>query len=131
MLTAVNHLADRTVPKIFKSFKEMYQYYLQRGFQITTVHADDEFAPLKNLIEAMPGGPMVNLESANERIPEIERRVRVVKEQCRATRHSLPSHTIPKLMTIHVVLNVFKLLIFLQKKGGVSDTLSPKKIIPG
>jgi hypothetical protein len=48
--TAVNHLADRTVSQIFKDFKEMYQYYLQRGFHITTVHADGEFAPLKTLI---------------------------------------------------------------------------------
>jgi hypothetical protein len=44
--TAVNHLADRTVPQIFKDFKEIYQYYLQRGFHITVVHADGEFAPL-------------------------------------------------------------------------------------
>jgi hypothetical protein len=35
--TAVNHLVVRTVPQIFKAFKEMYQYYLQRGFHITTV----------------------------------------------------------------------------------------------
>jgi hypothetical protein len=62
--TAVNHLADRTVPQIFKAFKEMYQYYLQRGFHITTVHADCEFAPLKTLIESIPGGPMFNLTSA-------------------------------------------------------------------
>jgi hypothetical protein len=38
--TAVNHLADRTVPQIFKAFKETYQYYLHCGFCITTVHAD-------------------------------------------------------------------------------------------
>jgi hypothetical protein len=38
--TAINHLADRTVPQIFKTFKEIYQYYLQRGFHITVVHAD-------------------------------------------------------------------------------------------
>jgi hypothetical protein len=38
---AFNHLADHTVPHIFKAFKEMYLYYLQRGFHITTVHADD------------------------------------------------------------------------------------------
>jgi hypothetical protein len=74
--TAVNHLADRTVPQIFKAFKEMYQYYLPRGFHITTVHADGEFAPLKTLIEDMPGGPMVNLVSSNEHVPEIERRIR-------------------------------------------------------
>jgi hypothetical protein len=33
--TAVNHLPDSTVPQIVKAFKEMYQFYLQRGFHIT------------------------------------------------------------------------------------------------
>jgi hypothetical protein len=116
-LTAVNHLTDRTVPQIFKAFKEMYQYYLHRGFHIKTVHADDESAPLKTLIEDMPGEPMVNLASAAEHVPEIKRRIWVVKEQCRATRHSLLFHTIPKLMTIHIVFNVVKLLIFFQTRG--------------
>jgi hypothetical protein len=51
--TAINHLADRTVPQIFKAFKEIYQYYFQRSFHITTVHADGEFAPLKVLIESL------------------------------------------------------------------------------
>jgi hypothetical protein len=53
--TAINHLADRTVPQIFMAFKEIYQNYLQRGFRITMVHADGEFAPLKVLIESLPG----------------------------------------------------------------------------
>jgi hypothetical protein len=48
--TAVNHLADRTVPQMFKAFKEMYQCYLQRGFHTKTVHADGEFTRLKTLI---------------------------------------------------------------------------------
>jgi hypothetical protein len=129
--TTVNHLVDRTIPQIFKAFKEMYQYYLQRGFHIKTVHADGEFAPLKPLIESMPGGPMVNLASVNEHVTEIERRIRVVKERCRATRHSLPYERIPKLMTIHIMLNVVKLLNFFPTKGGVSDTLSHKTIMPG
>ena len=38
--TEVNHLANCTVPDIFKDFKELSQYYLHRGFRITTVHAD-------------------------------------------------------------------------------------------
>jgi hypothetical protein len=70
--TAINHLADRTVLQIFMAFKEIYQYYLQRGFRITTVHADGEFVPLKVLIESLPGGPMVNLASPNEHVPEIK-----------------------------------------------------------
>jgi hypothetical protein len=47
--TAVNNLAGRTVPQIFKAFKEMYQYYLQQGFHVTTVHVNGEIAPLKTL----------------------------------------------------------------------------------
>jgi hypothetical protein len=129
--TAVNHLADRTVPQKFKVFKEIYQYYLQRGFHITVVHADGEFAPLKPLIESIPGGPMVNLASANEHVPEIECLIRVVKERCRATRHSLPFERIPKIMTIHIVLNVFNLLNFFPTKRGISETLSPKTIMSG
>jgi hypothetical protein len=54
------------------SFKEIYKYYLHQGFCITTVHADWEFAPLKILIESLPGGPLVNLASPNEHVPEIE-----------------------------------------------------------
>jgi hypothetical protein len=127
--TEVNHLPDSTVPQIFKAFKEMYQCYLQRCFHIKTIHADGEFTPLKPLIESMPGGHMINLASAKEHVPEIERRIRVVKERCRATRHSLPFERIPKLMTIHIVLNVVKMLSFFSTKGGVSDTLSPKIIM--
>jgi hypothetical protein len=43
--TAINHLTDGTVPQIFMAFKEIYQYYLQRGIRITTVHADGELQP--------------------------------------------------------------------------------------
>jgi hypothetical protein len=71
---AVNHLADRRVPYTFKAFKEICQYSLQRGFDITVVHADGEFAPLKPLIESIPGGPVVNLASTNEHVPEIDHR---------------------------------------------------------
>ncbi len=129
--TAINHLTDRTVLQIFMVFKEIYQYYLQCGFRITTVHADGKFAPLKVLIESLPGGPMVNLASPNEHVPEIERRIRVVKEWSRAARHSLPFQCIPKLLMIHIVLNAVKMLNFFPTKGRISDTLSPKTIMSG
>jgi hypothetical protein len=129
--TAVNHLANRTVPHIFKAFKEIYQYYLQQGFRITVLHADGEFVPLKLLIESMPGGPMVNLASANKHVPEIERRIRVVKERCRSSRHNLPFQRIPKLLTIRIVFNSVRMLNFFPMKGGISENLSPKTIMSG
>ena len=129
--TAVNHLANRKVPEIFKAFKEIYQFYLQRGFRITAIHVDGEFEPLKPLIESLPGGPVVNLAASSEHVPEIERRTRVVKERCRAVRHGLPFQRIPKLLTIYIVFNVVKMLNFFPTKGGVSETLSPKTIMSG
>jgi hypothetical protein len=129
--TTVQHLGGQTVSEIFKSFKAVYQHYIRRGFRITTVHADGEFAPLKSLIVSMPSGPAVNLASSNEHVSEIERRIRVVKERCRATRHNLPFTRIPKLLTIHVVTNAVMLLNSFPTKGGVSDTLSLKTILTG
>jgi hypothetical protein len=114
--TAFKHLTDRTVSQIFKAFKDMYQYYLQCGFHTTTVHAGGKFAPLKTFIESIPGGPMVNLASYNEHVSDIECRIGVVKERCRATRHSLPFQRISKFMMIHIVFNVVNLFIFFGPK---------------
>jgi hypothetical protein len=129
--TAINHLTDRTVLEIFMAFKEIYHFYLQHGFCITMVHADGNFALLKVLIESLPGGPMVNLASPNEHVPEIERRIQVVKERSRTARHSLPFQRIPKLLMIHIVLNAVKVLNLFPTKGGIYDTLSPKTIMSG
>ena len=78
--TAVNHLANRKAMSLFKAFMEIFTFYLRRGFRITVVSLDGEFEPIRAQIEAIPGGPRVNLASADEHVPEIERRVQVVKE---------------------------------------------------
>ena len=74
---------------------------------------------------------MNNMASANEHVLEIEQKIRVVKERCRAARHGLPFQQIPKLLTIHIVFQTVKLLNFFPMKGGISDTLSPKTIMSG
>ena len=35
------------------------------------MHADGEFGPLKILIESLPGGSLINLDAANEHVPDI------------------------------------------------------------
>jgi hypothetical protein len=127
--STVNHLANRKVDSIFQAFKETHKFHLQRDFQITAVHADGEFAPLQALTQAMPGGPRVNLASANKHVPKIERRIRVVKVRCRSARHSLPFNKVPKLLVIHIVFGSVKLLNHFPAKGGISESLSPKTIM--
>ena len=129
--TSVNHLADRKVKTILQAFNEIHQLYLNRGFRITDVLVDGEFAPLQALIHEIPGGTRVNLTSANEHVPDIERRIRVVKEGCRAIRHGLPFNKIPNLLMVYIVFHVVNLLNHFPTKGGISDTISPRTIMAG
>ena len=128
---SVNNLANRKVPEIFHAFKNIYMYYLQRGSIITTLHVDGIFAPLKTMIESMPSVLMVNISSINEYVPEIKRRIRVVKERCRDTLHGLPFTQIPNILMMHIVFNFVNMLNYFPTKGGISNTLSPKTIISG
>jgi hypothetical protein len=116
---------------IFAAFKSIFMYYLQKGFQIITVTADNEFAPFGELMYDLPGAPTINLTSANEHEPYIERRIRVVKERIRAVRHSIPLTQIPVKMLTHMVFFVVKMLNYFPAKGGVSDYRSPKTIMSG
>ena len=88
--TGVSRLKGRTAAIIFYAFKDIFRFYLQRGFRIHTVQPDGEFGALKDLIQNMTAGPRVNLTSVNEHVIGIERRVCVVKERSRAFFHSLP-----------------------------------------
>ena len=107
------HLANCTVPQIFAAFKEICQYYLHRGFCITTVNSDGEFAPLQALIVSLLGGPMINPETANKYVPEIKHKIMMTKERCQETQCCLPFQRTPKILMIHIVFQIVKLLNFL------------------
>ena len=129
--TSIKHLANRKVGAIFKAFEVVCKFHLNRGFRITVLSVDGEFAPLQSLVADMPGGPKINLASANEHVPEIERRIRVTKERSRATRHGLPFSRIPVLLTIYIVFNSVKMLNQFPTKAGILDTISPQVIMKG
>ena len=127
----MSHLPGRSKKPIFQAFKELFRFYICHRFRISTVHADGEFAPLKLMIEGIPGGPYFNVTAANKHTPDIERRIRVVKEQTRCQQHSLPFNHIPKIMTIRCVLNVCKFLNFFPSKEEISDVYSSRTILTG
>ncbi len=79
--TMVTHLPDRSLGQIFKALKGIFYYYLQQGFRVTFITGDGEFASLEQFTNLLMGAPCLNLTSANEHEPIIERRIRVVKER--------------------------------------------------
>ena len=36
----ISHFPGRKIQNIFQAYKSLLRYYMQRGFRITTVHAD-------------------------------------------------------------------------------------------
>ena len=56
---------------------------------------DGEFAPLEAWMVTVYGAPKVNLASANKHVPEIERKIRVIKERVRAIIYSIPFNSLP------------------------------------
>ena len=86
---------------------------------------------MRELIAEISSGQMVNLTSADEHVPKIEKRIWVVKESCRSTRHSLPFMRLPVILTINIVLNNVKILGYFPKTAGISKTISPREIITG
>jgi hypothetical protein len=124
-------LSNRKTLIIFDALKSMCSYYLQQGFQIVFIKGDGEFAPLEAWMVTVYGAPKLNLASANEHLPEIERKIWVIKEQVRAIIYSIPCISLPAWMLVHAVLFVTKQLNLFPVKGRLSSKLSPKQIMSG
>jgi hypothetical protein len=75
MFTTVTHRANRKISTIFSALKSFFYFYLQKGMQIITIKADNEFAPLTELLYERPGASTLNLTNANEHEPNIERHI--------------------------------------------------------
>jgi len=113
-------LSDNKASTIFKALKSMHNFYLLRGFQIVFIKGDGEFKSLQDLIQSeLYGGPTLNLTSANEHVPEIERKIPVIKERVHAVRYSVPCNALPTLVTTHSVLFVTNQLNLFPVKGGI------------
>jgi hypothetical protein len=127
----VTHLSNRKALTIFDALKSMCSYYLQQGFEIVFIKGDREFAPLEAWMAMVYGASKLNLASAIEHIPEIERKIRVIKERVRAIIYSILFNSLPAWMLVHAVLFATKQLNLFPVKGGLSSKLSPKQIMSG
>ena len=65
------HILNRNVTTILDGLISVFKLYISRGFHITTVNGDNEFEPLREHLLSL--GVQVNICSANEHVPRIER----------------------------------------------------------
>ena len=114
---------------ILPCIKRINSMYRNRGFNVQEIHADGEFSGLTKWTTNM--GITMNVTSANEHVPEIERLIRVIKEHIRSIMASLPFVYYPTLMKKHLFQHVVTWLNMFPRKGGISDHLSPRTLVTG
>ena len=74
----------------------------------------------------------INITSAEEHVPEIERCIRTLKERCRAQWSRLPfKECMPKIIVIGLVKNCVTWINSFPSAGGISSIYSPRTIMTG
>ena len=132
MFSTGSMIKNRKVENIADRITQVHKLYLQRGFNITYMHTDCEFEPLRKEMTAL--GINLNCVSKKKHVPTIERFIRTVKERVRSVRATMPFNRISKLMIVHLVASdIFWLNAFSPSTpvAGLSDTKGPVQFILG
>ena len=122
-----NKLTYKRGPKdIIMGVKKMIKVHEDRGFNITTVHGDNNFRKIEGKI-----GTHVEICAALQHVRRIERAIRTLKERVRCCWVLLPYTKAPKLMVDENAMDMTACLNDLPHKEGISRTLSPGMIVLG
>ena len=82
------HIANAYATTLQESIRQVKQVYMQRGFKITNIIMDGQFACIRrNLAELQIN---INACSNNEHVREIERLNQTVKESVRGVYSTIP-----------------------------------------
>ena len=120
-LVTAEFTSSQTAKQLAAGITQMIDLYARGGFQVGTVLMDNEFEKLQNLVPILA----INTTAAKEHVPEVERKIGLIKERGRGILNTLPFKKMPRLMLIDLVYHVVLWL----NASGVSETLSPHKIV--
>jgi hypothetical protein len=124
-LVTAEHMPTRTAKQLVAGIVRVMDLYLRGGFQVGTVLMDNEFEKLWNLVPVLA----VNTTATKEHVPEVERRIRLIKECGRGILNTLPFKKMPQIMLIELIYHVVLCLNAFLTKSGVSETLLLRKIV--
>ena len=126
-MRTVAAVQNRSKTVLLNELKTVLNFYESRNYDITDVHADHEFQCIREEIRP------INLDVAapDDRVHEIERSIRTVKERVRCTMHSFPFKRIPRVMCRAVVEKAVRNLNQFPAKDGIADKMSPLTIMTG
>ena len=87
---------------------------------------------MAKLIEQWPNGPRLNVASADEHVPEIERGIQYIKAGARCIRSAISEYEcLTELMTVCLIVFVVRMKNCFPTKGSILTTWSPRMLLHG
>jgi len=120
---------DMKKATLITSIEQVMQAYTTRGFRVKAILGDGQFQHIQQEIQQK--GVILNICSANEHVPEIERYIRTLKERVCSIATVLPFKEYPPRLIVEMVYNCVFWLNSFPHKDGVHDILSPRAIMTG
>jgi hypothetical protein len=124
-LLTCEFLPVRTAKSLASRIEQIKHLYGRGGFTVGTILMDNEFEKIRPLVPNLH----INTTAAKEHVPEIERRIRLVKERGRGYLNTLPFKKMPQLILIKLIYHAVLWLNAFPSKSGFSQTLSPREIV--
>jgi hypothetical protein len=128
MYRTTEKLPNKTSNSYRSALDNVFCLYNIAGFTIKSIHCDNEYQPLMKELEDIYKVKM-NYSNSQEHIPEVERSIRVIKEQFCATFHRLLYLRLPSIMIKNLAMESTKKLNFFPPSNGMSPQFSPRMII--
>ncbi|KAL7474817.1 hypothetical protein ACHAW6_002980 [Cyclotella cf. meneghiniana] len=122
----VQFVPKRTAGELASALKLVIGLYRRAGLICQTALMDGEFEKVK---ERLINTIEVNVTARNEHVPEIERKIRHVKERARCIKADVPYKIMPSIMIKRMVLHAVLFMNAYVDKQGISDEYSPREII--
>ena len=97
------------------------------GLVVNLMLMDMEFEKVKDKLPLVE----VNTTAAREHVPEIERRIRTIKERVRAATSDFPFNPIPMMVLIQMVHTITLWLNVIRSFSGLERGLFPRELVTG
>ena len=124
-LVVVEITPSHTAKQLAAGITRMIDLYAHGRFRVGTVVMDNKFKKLWNLVPILA----ISTMAVMEHVPEVECKIRLIKEWGRGILNALPFKKIPRLMMIELIYHMVLWLNTFPAKSGVSETLSLHKIV--
>jgi hypothetical protein len=122
-------ITNQKAKTLINAVLQVKRIYAQRGFIVTEIAMDGKFEPIRGDLADIHTG--LNTAGHDDRVPEIERHIRTVKECSRAIYNTVPFTRFPARMVIEMVYNCNFWLNAFPHPDGISNVLSPRTIVTG